>query len=49
MKRLCVIHGQGGGMDVLILKKLKERIGESMESVALSVCRPSVVRAINEH
>jgi hypothetical protein len=35
MKRLCVIDGQGGGIGALIIKKLKERFGESVEILAL--------------
>lgn len=35
MKRLCVIDGQGGGIGALVIKKLKERFGESVEIMAL--------------
>lgn len=35
MKRLCVIDGQGGGIGALVIKKLKERLGESVEILAL--------------
>jgi hypothetical protein len=35
MKRLCVIDGQGGGIGALVIKKLKERFGESVEILAL--------------
>jgi len=35
MKRFCVIDGQGGGIGALIIKKLKERFGESVEILAL--------------
>jgi hypothetical protein len=35
MKRLFVIDGQGGGIGALIIKKLKERFGESVEILAL--------------
>jgi hypothetical protein len=35
MKRFCVIDGQGGGIGALVIKRLKERFGESIEVVAL--------------
>jgi hypothetical protein len=35
MKRFCVIDGQGGGIGALVIKKLKERFGESIEILAL--------------
>ena len=33
--RICVIDGQGGGIGSAVIRKLKERVGESMEIVAL--------------
>lgn len=35
MQRLCVIDGQGGGIGGTVIKKLRERMGESAEIVAL--------------
>jgi hypothetical protein len=35
MKKLCVIDGQGGGVGALVIRKLKERLGESVEILAL--------------
>jgi hypothetical protein len=35
MKRFCVIDGQGGGIGALIVKKLRERFGETVEILAI--------------
>ncbi len=35
LKRICVIDGQGGGIGSVIIRKLKEVFGESIEIVAL--------------
>lgn len=35
MKRICVIDGQGGGIGALIIKKLRERYGETVEILAI--------------
>ncbi len=35
MKKICVIDGQGGGIGAAIIKKIKERFGESLEIIAL--------------
>lgn len=35
MKRICVIDGQGGGIGSAVIKQLKERLGESVEIIAL--------------
>ncbi len=35
MKQICVIDGQGGGIGSNIIKKLRERLGESVEIIAL--------------
>jgi len=35
MKRIAVIDGQGGGIGGLIIKALRERMGESIEIIAL--------------
>ncbi len=35
LKRICVIDGQGGGIGGVIIKKLKEIYGETIEIVAL--------------
>lgn len=35
MKRICVIDGQGGGIGIAVIKKLKELLGESVEIIAL--------------
>ena len=35
MKRICVIDGQGGGIGSTIIKKIKDRFGESVEIIAL--------------
>ncbi|HMK56179.1 MAG TPA: DUF3842 family protein [Dissulfurispiraceae bacterium] len=35
MKRIAVIDGQGGGIGNLIIKALRERLGESVEIIAL--------------
>ncbi len=35
VRRICVIDGQGGGIGSTVIKKLKERLGEAIEIVAL--------------
>jgi hypothetical protein len=35
MKRICVIDGQGGGIGSTVIKKLKERLGETVQIIAL--------------
>lgn len=35
INRICVIDGQGGGIGAVVIKKLKESLGESCEIVAL--------------
>ena len=35
MKKICVIDGQGGGIGSAVIKKLKERLGETVQIVAL--------------
>ena len=35
MKRIVIIDGQGGGIGSLIIKALRERMGESIEIIAL--------------
>ncbi len=35
MKKIAVIDGQGGGIGSLIIKRLKEELGESFEIIAL--------------
>ncbi len=35
MKTICVIDGQGGGIGSTIIKKLKDRLGETVEIIAL--------------
>ena len=35
MKRVCVIDGQGGGIDATLIKYLKEAYGESIELIGL--------------
>ena len=35
MKTICVIDGQGGGIGSAVIKKLKERLGETVRIVAL--------------
>jgi len=35
MKRFCVIDGQGGGIGALIVKKLRDRFGETVEILAI--------------
>lgn len=35
MKQICVIDGQGGGIGSTIIKKLKEKFGETVEILAL--------------
>jgi hypothetical protein len=35
MKRICVIDGQGGGIGSAVIKKLKERLGETVQIIAL--------------
>jgi len=35
MKRLAVIDGQGGGIGSLIIKAIREQMGESLEIIAL--------------
>ncbi|MCG8684632.1 MAG: DUF3842 family protein [Desulfobacterales bacterium] len=35
MKRVCIIDGQGGGIGSAVIKRLKERFGETIEIIAL--------------
>ncbi len=35
MKTVCVIDGQGGGIGCLIIKKMREKFGESVDITAL--------------
>ena len=35
MKTICIIDGQGGGIGSAVIKKLKERLGETVRIVAL--------------
>lgn len=35
MKRICVIDGQGGGIGSAVIKQLKDRLGESVEIIAI--------------
>jgi hypothetical protein len=35
MKQICVIDGQGGGIGSIIIRKVKETFGETMEVIAL--------------
>ena len=35
MKNICVIDGQGGGIGSAVIKKLKERLGETVQIIAL--------------
>ena len=35
MKKICVIDGQGGGIGSAVIKKLKERLGETVQIIAL--------------
>lgn len=35
LKKICVIDGQGGGIGSTVIKKLKDRFGESIEVIAL--------------
>lgn len=35
MKKICVIDGQGGGIGSAVIKKLKERLGETIQIIAL--------------
>ena len=35
MIRLCIIDGQGGGIGATIIKKLREKFGESLDIIAL--------------
>jgi len=35
MKIICVIDGQGGGIGSAVIKKLKERLGETVRIIAL--------------
>jgi len=35
IQRICVIDGQGGGIGSTVIKKIKERIGETAEIIAL--------------
>ncbi len=34
-KKICIIDGQGGGIGSTIIKRIKERFGESIEVIAL--------------
>ncbi len=48
MKKIAVIDGQGGGIGSLIIKRLKEELGESFEIIALgtnSSATTSMMRA----
>lgn len=35
MKKICIIDGQGGGIGSAVIKRIKERFGESIEVIAL--------------
>ncbi len=35
MKKICIIDGQGGGIGSAIIKRVKERFGETIEVIAL--------------
>ncbi len=35
MKRICIIDGQGGGIGSAVIKRIKERFGETIEVIAL--------------
>lgn len=35
MKRICIIDGQGGGIGSTIIRKIKDKFGESIEIIAL--------------
>jgi len=35
MKTICVVDGQGGGIGCLIIKKIREKIGEGVDITAL--------------
>jgi hypothetical protein len=35
MIKICIIDGQGGGIGATIIKRIKERFGESVEIIAL--------------
>jgi hypothetical protein len=35
LKRICIIDGQGGGIGALLIKYLKEALGESVDLIAL--------------
>ena len=35
MKKICIIDGQGGGIGSAIIKRIKERFGETIEVIAL--------------
>ena len=35
MKKVCVIDGQGGGIGSIVIKRIKERVEESVEVIAL--------------
>jgi hypothetical protein len=35
IKRICVVDGQGGGIGLLLVKSLKDVLGESVEVIAL--------------
>ncbi len=35
MKKICIIDGQGGGIGAAVIKKIKEKLGERIEIIAL--------------
>ena len=35
MKKICIIDGQGGGIGSAVIKRIKERYGETVEVIAL--------------
>ena len=35
IKKICIIDGQGGGIGSAIIKRIKERFGETLEVIAL--------------
>ncbi|MBW1616946.1 MAG: DUF3842 family protein [Deltaproteobacteria bacterium] len=35
MKKICVIDGQGGGIGAAVIKRIKEKLGERIEIIAL--------------
>ncbi|MBF0231974.1 MAG: DUF3842 family protein [Desulfamplus sp.] len=49
LKKICVIDGQGGGIGSTIIRKLKDRFGESIEILALGTNAIATAQMLKAH